>query len=217
MIHKSFIAILFLAALLTGSLWIASYVQTNPRGGFPLRYGYHHFESYGAMVFFHRGGLNFTYYYPAENPRDQNPNMVGTIRRWIGFLDATSSCGRCGARFRPGEPCPMTNTLFHTGFINYGPARPQRTWDFKVFEWSTVQQGVSRSCRIRFELWFPLLLFAPYPILAFIRGPLRRWRRRRIGHCTKCGYNLHGNESSICPECGTKIIEPSKRATNRVD
>ena len=30
--------------------------------------------------------------------------------------------------------------------------------------------------------------------------------RRRIppGHCQKCGYNLTGNVSGICPECGTK-------------
>ncbi len=33
------------------------------------------------------------------------------------------------------------------------------------------------------------------------------WRdRRRIppGHCQKCGYNLTGNVSGVCPECGVK-------------
>jgi hypothetical protein len=25
------------------------------------------------------------------------------------------------------------------------------------------------------------------------------------GHCRKCGYNLTGNVSGVCPECGTKI------------
>jgi hypothetical protein len=28
-------------------------------------------------------------------------------------------------------------------------------------------------------LWIPFLLFAAYPTIAFIRGPVRRWRRRR--------------------------------------
>jgi hypothetical protein len=26
-----------------------------------------------------------------------------------------------------------------------------------------------------------------------------------IGHCRKCGYNLTGNVSGICPECGEKV------------
>lgn len=25
------------------------------------------------------------------------------------------------------------------------------------------------------------------------------------GHCRRCGYNLHGNVSGICPECGTAL------------
>jgi predicted amidophosphoribosyltransferase len=31
--------------------------------------------------------------------------------------------------------------------------------------------------------------------------------RRRIppGHCQKCGYDLTGNVSGICPECGTPV------------
>ena len=27
-------------------------------------------------------------------------------------------------------------------------------------------------------------------------------------HCQKCGYNLTGNVSGICPECGTRIEQP---------
>ena len=32
-----------------------------------------------------------------------------------------------------------------------------------------------------------------------------RDRRRPPGHCQSCGYDLTGNESGVCPECGTKI------------
>jgi len=28
--------------------------------------------------------------------------------------------------------------------------------------------------------------------------------RTTEGHCTACGYDLTGNESGVCPECGTK-------------
>ena len=47
-----------------------------------------------------------------------------------------------------------------------------------------------------------LLLLALYPTITFVRGPLRRYRRREKGCCLKCGYNLTGNVSGVCPECG---------------
>ena len=49
------------------------------------------------------------------------------------------------------------------------------------------------------------VLFAAYPTLALIRGPLRRWRRRKRRLCLRCGYDLRGNVSGVCPECGTAI------------
>ena len=58
---------------------------------------------------------------------------------------------------------------------------------------------------IRITLWHVGCLFAFYPTIVFIRGPLRRWRRRKKGLCLSCGYDLTGNESSVCPECGVKV------------
>ena len=51
-------------------------------------------------------------------------------------------------------------------------------------------------------LWLPLALVAvPTSILWY------RSRRARLlsGHCPNCHYNLTGNTSGICPECGTAI------------
>ena len=56
-------------------------------------------------------------------------------------------------------------------------------------------------------LWSLTALFATYPTIALIRGPVRWWRRHRNGWCVECGYNLTGNVSGICPECGTPITE----------
>jgi len=63
-------------------------------------------------------------------------------------------------------------------------------------------------------LWPMLVLFAAYPTITFIRGPLRRWRRRRTrwsrwrkSLCLECGYDLTGNSSGTCPECGTPVEE----------
>ncbi len=55
---------------------------------------------------------------------------------------------------------------------------------------------------VSLPLWSIIILFGTYPTTAFIRGPLRRWRRRRTGLCVKCTYDLTGNVSGVCPECG---------------
>ncbi len=58
---------------------------------------------------------------------------------------------------------------------------------------------------VRFPLWMATAALSLYPAIAFIRGPLRRWRRRRRGACLSCGYALVGNVPGVCPECGKQI------------
>lgn len=68
--------------------------------------------------------------------------------------------------------------------------------------------GGSSSYRLRFlklSIWVPVAVFAGYPLFTFIRGPFRRWRRERKGWCLSCGYDLEGNVSGRCPECGKAI------------
>jgi len=55
-----------------------------------------------------------------------------------------------------------------------------------------------------------LLLIVPIWVVALAAGVAYLfaliWRRHPVqGHCTHCGYNLAGNTSGICPECGTRI------------
>jgi len=49
------------------------------------------------------------------------------------------------------------------------------------------------------------LIFGSYPALVLIRGPLRRLHRRFRGKCVHCAYDLTGNISGTCPECGIKM------------
>lgn len=56
----------------------------------------------------------------------------------------------------------------------------------------------------------PLSAIVIVSVLGILVEPciwLRRWRRRierrRLGLCMECGYDLTGNVSGVCPECGT--------------
>lgn len=53
---------------------------------------------------------------------------------------------------------------------------------------------------IRVPLWLLLLVVGVPTGILF-------WRDRRSppGHCLECGYNLTGNVSGRCPECGTDV------------
>jgi len=66
---------------------------------------------------------------------------------------------------------------------------------------------INKAWIVYLPLWIPFLLVA-FPT-AFLF-----WRDRRIpqGHCKKCRYDLTGNTTGVCPECGTKIDEPAERA-----
>lgn len=51
--------------------------------------------------------------------------------------------------------------------------------------------------------WIPSVVLAAYPIALLCGIPRRRRARRlRLGLCLRCGYDLTGNTSGVCPECG---------------
>jgi len=54
--------------------------------------------------------------------------------------------------------------------------------------------------------WFVAGFFAVLPI-AWLRAR-RHWRP--VGHCRSCSYNLTGNTSGVCPECGNPIGSRNK-------
>jgi hypothetical protein len=58
--------------------------------------------------------------------------------------------------------------------------------------------------------WAPFAIVAWLPTARLVGAYLPRFlrlRRERRGHCPSCRYNLTGNISGVCPECGMKIAE----------
>ena len=84
--------------------------------------------------------------------------------------------------------------------------------------------GFFFSGRIAGPLGTGYLLILPDWLLclALLVPPARwvwGWRRDRLqrdGHCAKCGYDLAGNTSGICPECGTPIVSSVGAASRTV-
>jgi hypothetical protein len=62
----------------------------------------------------------------------------------------------------------------------------------------------SRTAQI--PLWLLCVLAAgACVLLAYLERIARRRQRLSSGCCVRCGYNLTGNVSGVCPECGRKV------------
>lgn len=70
---------------------------------------------------------------------------------------------------------------------------------------STEVIGPNRITWVVFPLWLSTVLLIGTSLLPVYTGPIKRWRRRHNGLCVHCGYNLRGNRTGRCPECGTRF------------
>ncbi|MFH1746135.1 MAG: hypothetical protein ABIG44_03720 [Planctomycetota bacterium] len=135
------------------------------------------------------------------------------LLKWVG----TALCGLCVLAWAVGLLRPLHYVAgTHSYALGWGSIRilahrthvPEdaRGWglqepdDNRPHVWLTVINH-KVSVGVVVPLWMPFVtLAAPTAFLW--------WRdRRRIppGHCRKCGYNLTGNVSGVCPECGVGI------------
>lgn len=76
-------------------------------------------------------------------------------------------------------------------FVQKGPMR------YSVALWT-------RSIRAPLWLVCPVIA-ATCALLAYLDRRSRRRHRISSGCCIRCGYNLTGNVSGVCPECGERI------------
>ncbi len=95
-----------------------------------------------------------------------------------------------GSVFERGRRIPLGNF----GMFRYGSGRTPAGW-----RWVSLTS----------PLWLFVTVFFVCPGIAYYLGPMRRWERRKRNQCLVCGYNLEGNESGICPECGTACASPT--------
>lgn len=124
--------------------------------------------------------------------------------------------------WRVGEPASEGTLRFSLldghfrlkyGCVCQPPFAATRGWRFCGMQYAVVEfPGPTNGYRV-YMIGIPLAvvtpLFAISPLIAVFRGPVRRvWRVRR-GCCISCGYDLTGNVSGVCSECGAELA-PSR-------
>jgi hypothetical protein len=128
----------------------------------------------------------------------------------VGPLQAYAS----GCDKRAGDRRLLTNDLgFRGGCLVFFKDLVNKVddiqgyWDFRRERrppWSRWVPYIDAGPTLidaRVPLWMPLLLVAaPTACLCWLDR-----RRIRPGHCMECGYDLTGNVSGVCPECGERI------------
>ena len=200
MIRKAVIAVLTLASAGMGVLWLVSYESPIAR----------HYNPPGGVV-----TQLFGY-----RPRVQRLSLMQG-KMWLRYSVLVSKQTAVPARrvslggfsARVETIAPSTRNLGYIHVSHEGGRRLSRWVSGTPPDNPAVRAEVKRLLKqkllcvevLRFPLWVPVVVLGTYPAIAFIRGPLRRRRRRRRGECVACGYNLTGNVSGVCPECGTEI------------
>ena len=96
------------------------------------------------------------------------------------------------------------------------PLQFDRTPQQSSFFLTSFRHGPYRTTWIVFPFWLLTAMLTVLGTIPVFRGPVRQaWRRSR-GCCITCGYNLTGNRSGRCPECGDHIRTSTlRRKTHR--
>lgn len=97
---------------------------------------------------------------------------------------------------RPFFPPPD----YRWDFVRDSSDAPDWTWDVHVLS--------ARDWTVLLPFWMPLGTFLAATVFAW--WP---WKQRRPGCCKRCGYDLTGNMSGICPECGRSVPSGANRPT----
>ncbi len=79
------------------------------------------------------------------------------------------------------------------------------------FGWLWAWGPRSGRCLLAFPTWLPAIICSILPCYVYLWVPLSHRHHRGQRLCLICGYNLTGNVSGVCPECGTEAETPDRR------
>ncbi len=128
---------------------------------------------------------------------------------WVsvgGLLGGGASGGIAWAGVRSTPPTPgVTLSLSSSGY-SFEVIGSDFCFSFSFLETWGDSWGVHPEWGTAFGVSYVTIPLLP-PLLFAAVGTFILWRRDRppkTGHCV-CGYNLEGNVSGRCPECGAEV------------
>ncbi|MGD8451815.1 MAG: hypothetical protein PVJ57_08355 [Phycisphaerae bacterium] len=133
--------------------------------------------------------------------REIVPYLVWTPLHVLPFAVILLASYRAGSNRLPTWPVVTFGLLCTIGFLPLllPDTRGRAALDAGMV---TVWFYVARTAT--FTLSLPV-------ICAFVAILGRRRAQRKTGHCSHCSYNLTGNASGRCPECGEVVSVPDQR------
>jgi predicted RNA-binding Zn-ribbon protein involved in translation (DUF1610 family) len=154
---------------------------------------------------------------------------AGEAVRSFGVMFSRGNCYWCLAGWTTSDLAALNDTLGRPttkSDIGWQIKHEQRTPDVTPsvtslatklgfgFRHDNFTQGnnLSNAWYVSIPVWLITTTAAILPICFFRRRSAVR-RTVAFKPCASCGYNLTGNTSGVCPECGTKI-EPERRSSN---
>jgi hypothetical protein len=192
MIRRIVIVMLSLATIITSAVWAVSF-RTPVLCEVP---------AYTLEIAALDGRLILTYRHPA--PFTLNATPYKTVVEWFESLDRSPRIPICPACQRP-ENDHAPHCFMRGVYVDLFSPREDRVLAWRGGTWHTQVRDGWRTNEARAVLWPAIPLLGAFPLVAFFRGPLRRYRRQRRNLCVQCGYNLTGLIEPRCPECGTPI------------
>jgi len=165
----------------------------------------------------------------ATNPAAKLHVSMGEASRWtlwnywrveigrpldVYLTTYSAECTRCGYIVTPdrrhGPSC--SSRRVHVRRI----LSPRENWRIRLpgFELESLTPESAASLHsLRLNLGYPFVIFG-LPLFIWSRRARILSKRRRLGLCLYCGYDLRGLPEPRCPECGKACEEgsPLKRA-----
>jgi len=110
---------------------------------------------------------------------------------------------RPGWDFQAGDP-----GLGHWSYLTWNTPDPDSSFTAPTFlgvSWLDPTLDGPSETTVFIPFSYLAILFSILPLLAF-RSIRRQRRLARVGHCSKCGYNLCAHKpGDKCPECGMPV------------